>query len=228
MDDRRRAAAEALAGSRREDSAGQFLGRRNHLRGRKPGVGPHGARGRCVCNCRRIRCTRNLRAAVPAAPVNRSGMPWVVQPHSNPTRPSLMSATRRWLVTFAALLLAPAAGADTDHDYFRHVIFDNSQQPGAYWYSHAVAVPPSSLERSGERGDRVPVDSALFHSPPNALRLAWVSHAGGGWEAEIRLLGFRNRYPEMSGQTLSLWLYSAEAIAADDLPQVLLSDAREG
>jgi hypothetical protein len=139
-----------------------------------------------------------------------------------------MSATRRWLVTFAALLLAPAARADTDHDYFRHVIFDNSQQPGAYWYSHAVAVPPSSLERSGERGDRVPVDSALFHSPPNALRLAWVSHAGGGWEAQIRLLGFRNRSPEMSGQTLSLWLYSAEAIAADDLPQVLLSDAREG
>ncbi|MGH8265924.1 MAG: glucoamylase family protein, partial [Steroidobacteraceae bacterium] len=136
-----------------------------------------------------------------------------------------MSATRGWPVALAALLLASAALADTEHDYFRHVVFDNSQQPGAYWYSNAVAVAPSLLERSG---DRVPVDTTVFHSPPNALRLTWLSLAGGGWEAEIHLLTFRNRYPEMSGQTLSLWLYSAVPIAAADLPQILLSDAREG
>ena len=139
-----------------------------------------------------------------------------------------MATSHEWRVTLAALLLPAAALAGTDHDYFRHVVFDNSQQPDAYWYSHAVAVPPSSLERSGDRADRVPVDSTGFHSPPNALRLAWLSAAGGGWEARIHLLTFRNRYPEMSGHALSLWLYSAEPIAAVDLPQILLSDAREG
>ncbi|MGP8034762.1 MAG: glucoamylase family protein [Steroidobacteraceae bacterium] len=118
-----------------------------------------------------------------------------------------------------------AARADTDHDYFRHVVFDNSQQPGAYWYSDAIAVAPSSLERSD---DHIPVDSTVFHSPPNALRLSWLSRAGGGWEAQIHLVDFPNRYPEMSGHTLILWLYSSEPIAADELPQILLSSGREG
>lgn len=139
-----------------------------------------------------------------------------------------MRASHGWLTALGALLLPGATHAGTDDDYFRHVVFDNSPQAGAYWYSHAAAVPPSSLARAGERGDRVPVDSGIFHSPPNALRLQWVSAAGGGWETRIQLLGFRNRYPKMSGHTLSLWLYSAEPIAAADLPMILLSDAREG
>jgi hypothetical protein len=136
-----------------------------------------------------------------------------------------VSATRRWRAALAALLLAAAARAETGYDYFRHVVFDNSQQPGGYWYSDAVSVAPSLLERSG---DRIPVDSTIFHSPPNALRLTWLSRAGGAWEAEIHMLDFPNRYPQMSGHTLTLWLYSPAAIAADDLPQILLSDAREG
>ena len=125
----------------------------------------------------------------------------------------------------ATALLAAAAHAAGDHDYYRHVVFDNSQQTGGYWFSKAAAVVPSSLERQDER---IPVDSSVFHSPPNALRLAWVSRAGGGWEAEIHLLAFPNRYPQLSGQTLSFWLYSAEPIAAAELPQILLSDASEG
>jgi hypothetical protein len=130
-----------------------------------------------------------------------------------------------WRLGLAALLLASGARAQSDHDYYRHVVFDNSQQPEAYWYSDAVAVGPSSLERTD---GRIPVDSIVFHSPPNALRLAWVSRPGGGWEAEVHLLAFPNRSPDMSGHTLSLWVYSTAPIATDDLPQFLLSDAREG
>src|SRR5215472_15637479 len=125
----------------------------------------------------------------------------------------------------AALLWASAASAANDHDYYRHVVFDNSQQPGTYWYSDAVSVSPSTLE-GAEKG--IPVDSTIFHSPPNALRLTWSSQPGGGWEAEIHLVAFPNRYPEMSGHILTLWLYSETPILADDLPQILLSDAQEG
>jgi hypothetical protein len=125
----------------------------------------------------------------------------------------------------ALLLLASAGEATAGQDYYRHVVFDNSQQADSYWYSDAVAVAPSSLEHAARR---IPVDTTVFHSPPNALRLTWVSRAGGGWEADVHLTSFPNRYPEMSGHTLSLWLYSAEPIASDDLPYVVLSDAREG
>jgi exo beta-1,2-glucooligosaccharide sophorohydrolase (non-reducing end) len=87
--------------------------------------------------------------------------------------------TRGWRATLLALSLAATAeAAPGENAYYAHVVFDNSQQPGAYWYSDAVAVAPSSLERSE---GRIPVDSSVFHSPPNALRLAWTSREGGGW-----------------------------------------------
>ncbi len=79
---------------------------------------------------------------------------------------------------------------------------------------------------SGIRGCRSrPVS---FKTPPNALRIAWQSKPGGGWEAEIHLVDFRNRFPEMTGKNLYLWCYSEEKIAAKDLPEVVLSNAREG
>jgi len=143
-----------------------------------------------------------------------------------PTAVMRLGTCRACTATLGALFFMSTANAATaGQDYYSHVVFDNSQQPDAYWYSDAVAVAPSSLAQAGRR---IPVDTAIFHSPPNALRLAWVSRAGGGWQAQVHLVRFRNRYPQMSGRTLSLWLYSAEPIAADDLPAVLLSDAREG
>jgi len=123
----------------------------------------------------------------------------------------------------AALLLAPAAFAQSG--YFEHVLFDNAPAQDAYWYSTASASAPSTLE---QKDWHLPVDSAAFHSPPNALRIAWRSQPGGGWDAEIHLVNFPNRPPQLRGGTLFLWLYAPQAIAAADLPQVLLSDARNG
>ena len=65
-------------------------------------------------------------------------------------------------------------------------------------------------------------------SPPNALRLRWQSQVNGGWEAEVRLVNFRYRFPELSGHDLYLWLYSSQTIAAADLPRIMLSTTREG
>ena len=132
---------------------------------------------------------------------------------------------RRHLTTFIALglTLPPALLAQTA--YYRHVIFDNSPQAGYYWNSSAQAVAPSTLE---EKDGHLPVDSTNFLSPPNAVRLAWLSAPGGGWDAEIHLVNFPNRYPELTGKTLYFWVYAPQAIAANDLPELVLSDARNG
>jgi len=101
--------------------------------------------------------------------------------------------------------------------YYRHAVFDNSQQADFYWYSFAQAVAPSTLEG---KDWRLPVDTSVFLSPPNALRLHWQSNPGGGWDAEIHLVNFRNRWPELSGHTLYFWVFAPQAIAAGDLPDV--------
>jgi Uncharacterized protein conserved in bacteria len=115
--------------------------------------------------------------------------------------------------------------AAAESDYYRHVFFDNSRQLSQYWQSSGSASEPSHLEHAGYR---LPVESKFFRTPPNAVRIEWRSAPGGSWDAQIQLVNFPNRYPELSGSTLYFWVYSPEAIAAADLPNVVLSDARNG
>jgi hypothetical protein len=75
---------------------------------------------------------------------------------------------------------------------------------------------------------RLPVETNFVLTPPNALRLQWQSQSGGGWEAEVHVMGYRNRFPEFEGNDLYFWCYSREAIAADDLPKIVLSNRGEG
>src|SRR5262247_2347063 len=121
------------------------------------------------------------------------------------------------------LLLPPILPAQTA--YYRHALFDNSQQRDYDFNSRAVATAPSTLE---QQNWRLPVETKTFLSPPNALRLRWRSAPGGGWDAEIHLVNFRNRFPELVGRNLYFWLYTPQGITAADLPDVVLSDAREG
>ena len=122
-----------------------------------------------------------------------------------------------------ALLIASPAMAQTA--YYRHVVFDNSLAHDLYVFSTATAVSPSTLENIDSR---LPVDTAHFRTPPNALRLAWNSRVGGAWDAEIHLMNFPNRYPEMDGRILKFWIWSEQPIAAADLPNIQLSDAVNG
>jgi hypothetical protein len=126
-------------------------------------------------------------------------------------------------LTALALLLASVAEGQTD--YYRHSIFDNSIERDFYFYSFAQATAPSTLEG---KNWRLPVDSVHFLSPPNALRIHWQSMPGGGWDAEVHLDNFRNRAPGLSGRTLYFWIYSPTAIRASELPNLMLSNAREG
>jgi hypothetical protein len=110
-------------------------------------------------------------------------------------------------------------------DYYRHVVFDNSLTPDSYFYSHGTANGASFLELSGSR---LPVETKTVLTPPNALRLQWQSQPGGRWEAEVHLQSHRNRFPELQGHNLYFWCFAPLAIAADNLPVLVLSNAREG
>lgn len=125
------------------------------------------------------------------------------------------------LISCVLTLLTPELYADSE--YYKHVIFDNSMGAEAYWYSTAEAVAPSLLEA---RGGRLPVDERHFLTPPNALRIAWQSEQGGGWDAEIHLVNFRNRFPELEGKYVIFWCYSPSKIAAQDLPEIVLSNSQ--
>jgi len=110
-------------------------------------------------------------------------------------------------------------------DYYRHIYFDNSLNSDFYFYSSGQASRPSSLE---QKNGRLPVETRIFLTPPNALRLEWQSQAGGGWEAEVRVVNFRNRFPAFSGENLYIWCFAPQAVSAADLPLFVLSDTREG
>jgi hypothetical protein len=81
------------------------------------------------------------------------------------------------------LILSPFAAGDTE--YYQHILFDNSLESDAYYYSTGKASAPSTLEL--EHG-KLPVSKTVFLTPPNALRLKWRSAADGGWEASILVI----------------------------------------
>jgi len=127
------------------------------------------------------------------------------------------------LLPFLVVCFSAAAWGNTE--YYRHVVFDNSLTPDSYFYSGGMANGSSFLELKNRR---LPVETKTFLTPPNALRLQWQSQVGGGWEAEVRVNGFRNRYPELEGHNLYFWCFAPEAIAGDDLPMLVLSNRSEG
>ena len=135
-----------------------------------------------------------------------------------------LSATANLLV-FSLGVIWFTAVAWGSTEYYRHVVFDNSITPDAYFYSQGTANGSSFLEL---RDRRLPVETKTFLTPPNSLRLQWQSQPGGGWEGEVRVVGFRNRFPEFKGHNLYFWCFAPEAIAADDLPILVLSSTSEG
>jgi exo beta-1,2-glucooligosaccharide sophorohydrolase (non-reducing end) len=119
----------------------------------------------------------------------------------------------------ALLVLSPALRADST--YYQHIFFDNSLPSTNYFYSSGHVSAPSKLTL--ENG-MLPVETGIFFTPPNALRLDWLSSANGDWEATIYVVNFRNRRPNFLGDTLFLWLYSSEPIPAGDLPLLWIAD----
>jgi len=137
---------------------------------------------------------------------------------------NLMVAKALTFLFLAAVLLPTALRAASD-DYYRHVIFDNSLTRNTYYFSGAQSNGQSFIE---EQNGRLPVDSAHFRTPPNAIRLQWQSAPNSGWNAQISMLDFRNRVPGLDGSNLYFWIYAPKAISATDLPKLVLSTSPEG
>lgn len=108
-----------------------------------------------------------------------------------------------WLWLFGVLSICSTT-ASGNTAYYRHVIFDNSLTPDVYFYSSATANGRSFVDQTNSR---LPVETKTFLTPPNALRLQWRSETDGGWEAEVRVMNFRNRPPEFSGRVLFFWCF---------------------
>src|SRR6202451_4466204 len=131
------------------------------------------------------------------------------------------------LVRRAAALLLPFAlavsvGADTA--YYRRVFFDNSLTPDSYFYSAGKAAAPSLRTLLDSK---LPVETRIFFTPPNALRLEWTSQPGGGWVAQIGVLKFRNREIKFDGDVLSFWCFAPRPIGSAGLPLVRIEDISE-
>lgn len=125
----------------------------------------------------------------------------------------------------ASSALADAASGNRKTDYFKHVFFDNSLTPDRYYYSEGSVAEPSRLRL--DRG-RIPVDTKIYFTPPNALCLQWRSMPDGGWEATLLLERWRNRDVSFKGDTLYFWCFSPESLPATHLPRVELSDTEGG
>ena len=130
------------------------------------------------------------------------------------------------IFTLAILNSPLALSAQASSDYYRHVIFDNSLTSGSYYYSRGTANGPSYLELADK--NRLPVETKIFLTPPNAIRIQWQSAPKGGWNAQIQSATIRNRKPGLDGKFLFFWLYSPAAISAADMPRIVLSNRREG
>ena len=131
-----------------------------------------------------------------------------------------MKAVSIWLALLIFFIAGPPARAD--HNYSAQVFFENSLSPGSYFYSSGKVSPPSGLELTD---GKLPVESHIFISGPNALKLHWESAPNGGWSAELKRYEWRNRTRIFPGAKLFLWLYTEQGIRAVDLPQIALRDA---
>jgi hypothetical protein len=139
-----------------------------------------------------------------------------------------MKFVRKWFVCLAilALMLAmrsPQAEAQTS--YYRHQFFDNGPRTSAYFWSSGKAVAPSNVELENQR---LPLDTGVFFTPPNSLRISWQSNPGGSWAVQVNLMKFRDREVLFDGDTLSFWIYSPEGMAPSPLPAVRLYDTNRG
>jgi len=127
------------------------------------------------------------------------------------------------LVAMTLLFCAQPGSAQTS--YYRHTFFDNGPRTSGYAYSTGKAVAPSTLDVQDKR---LPVDSRIFLTPPNSIRVSWQSRTGGAWVAQLNVAEFRDRELLFEGDKLSFWVYSPEALGVAALPNLRLHDTRRG
>lgn len=125
----------------------------------------------------------------------------------------------RLLAGIVALSAGSAAMAASVYE--QHVVFDNTRGTGWYLWSSGEEVGPSRLALV--KG-KLPLETRLVHSPPNAIRLSWTSARGGSWWASVEPARFWGSLTDFRGDALSFWAYSDDAITPANSPRLLLGD----
>jgi len=123
----------------------------------------------------------------------------------------------------AALILALLGVSALAQAAKERPAFDNSLSSKSFYYSEGLTVAPSQMELVD---GKFPVDKDHYVSPPNSLRLKWVSQTGGDW---LMTLKVKARYgtADFSGNSLFLWCYSETELTADESPLLYLKDAND-
>jgi hypothetical protein len=137
---------------------------------------------------------------------------------------SSASARGRVFATIASLAaLSAGSAALANSVYERHVVFDNTRGVGWYLYSAGDAVAPSRIDLVN---GKLPLETKLTHSPPNALRLSWTSKQGGNWRASIEGARIWGTQTDFQGDALTFWIYSDSDIDAGSSPRIRLEDLK--
>jgi hypothetical protein len=133
-----------------------------------------------------------------------------------------MSVRRlRILAGLIAIGLIMVSTARSETFYDRHVVFDNSSTDGSYYRSEGAVIPPSKLEMVDSK---LPVDTNHFKTPPNCLRLKWMSAPGGHWQMKLKSATRYGRDLSFDGDTLSFWCYSRTEMSPAESPRIALQD----
>jgi len=126
------------------------------------------------------------------------------------------------LIFLVMLSLSDIASAHQSSSHDQHVVFQNSAADRGYYHSQGTVVAPSELEIAD---GKFPVERQRFLSPSNCLRLHWKSAPGGDWQMKLNMATRYGRRFDLSGDTLSLWCFSEEALTPENGPRVFVQDA---
>lgn len=154
--------------------------------------------------------------------------------HSREGRPLLIVAAAIFLFSTHASSADQASVSvgkenprpNTVPEYQRHVYFDHGLGEDGYFYGTAEVIWPSELARVN---GKVPVTTERYTSPPNALKLSWVSNTGGLWRLNLHPRVYLNlaRFLVFDGNTLQMRLWAEQDVPREALPILGLEDAQE-
>ncbi|MEP6615616.1 MAG: glucoamylase family protein [Ginsengibacter sp.] len=115
-----------------------------------------------------------------------------------------------------------ARGQEHLYDY---TFFSNSSMTGNYFYSKVSAIDPSFIKNENHR---LPVTTALFQTPGNALKLEYVNGKNGNWKAFVFKPTIRSQDHFKPVQCFSFHVYiSSSKTGSKNLPayQLLFRDS---
>mgnify|MGYP001168765506 CR=1 FL=1 len=101
------------------------------------------------------------------------------------------------------------------------VIFSNSSSSSYYDASWGFSSGGSQLELINT--SKAPVETAVFLSSPNSIRLKYTSVSGGDWALALASMGWTN-WDITTRDTLQFSIYSSSTIHKNDIPLLFVED----